>query len=96
MSSSVEGFLDWDGYRTWYRAVGGAETVPGKLPVVICHGGPGGGSDACEPMAELSEDGRLCVLYDQLGLAVDGEDDRVAGFFQLSEELRGVALKIGE
>jgi len=67
MSSSVEGFLDWDGYRTWYRVVGPAETVPAKLPLVICHGGPGGGSDACEPMADLSEGGRMCVLYDQLG-----------------------------
>ena len=67
MSSSVEGFLDWDGYRTWYRVVGEPGTAPAKLPVVICHGGPGGGSDACEPMVDLSEDGRLCVLYDQLG-----------------------------
>ena len=25
MSSSVEGFLDWDGYRTWYRVVGEPE-----------------------------------------------------------------------
>ena len=30
MSSSVEGFLDWDGYRTWYRVVGEPETVPAQ------------------------------------------------------------------
>ncbi len=53
VSSSLEGFLDWEGHRTWYRVVGATGAVPTRLPVVICHGGPGGASDSCEPMADL-------------------------------------------
>ena len=63
----MEGHLERDGHRTWYRIVG--ELDPGALhaPAVICHGGPGGTYDYVAPIAELSRSGRACVLYDQLG-----------------------------
>jgi len=54
-----------DGNVTWYRVVG--DLASGPAPVVVCHGGPGGGSDYTEPIADLSRYGRGCVLYDQLG-----------------------------
>ena len=60
-----EGRLVWDEGTTWYRVVG--EAVPGRHPVVICHGGPGAAHDYVERIANLSRDGRQCVLYDQLG-----------------------------
>jgi L-proline amide hydrolase len=60
-----EGRLVWEEGTTWYRVVG--EAVPGRRPVVICHGGPGAAHDYVERIANLSRDGRQCILYDQLG-----------------------------
>jgi L-proline amide hydrolase len=60
-----EGTMTRDGNETWYRIVGDLES--GLTPVVICHGGPGAAHDYTEPIAELSRDGRGCVLYDQVG-----------------------------
>jgi hypothetical protein len=39
---------------------------------------------------------RSGILDDQLGLAVDGQDDRLAGFLSLANEFRCILLKIGE
>jgi L-proline amide hydrolase len=63
----MEGHLERDGHRTWYRIVGDLDPGAERAPVVICHGGPGGTHDYVAPMAELHLDGRACVLYDQLG-----------------------------
>jgi L-proline amide hydrolase len=67
LSGSEEGFLEWNGYRTWFRVVGKTDAQSSRLPLIICHGGPGMASDYCEPIADLSRQGRVCVLYDQLG-----------------------------
>ena len=67
MFGSDEGFFSWNGYRTWFKVVGSLGKAPGRLPLVICHGGPGMASDYCEPMGELSRYGRACVFYDQIG-----------------------------
>jgi L-proline amide hydrolase len=62
-----EGFIEWDGHRTWYRSEGELGGI-GPVPLVIVHGGPGAAHDYLEPIAELaSRAGRPCVLYDQLG-----------------------------
>ena len=63
----MEGYLERDGHRTWYRVVGELEPDALRAPVVICHGGPGGTHDYVAPIAELHRSGRACVLYDQLG-----------------------------
>jgi L-proline amide hydrolase len=63
----MEGHLERDGRRTWYRIVGELEPGAERAPVVICHGGPGATHDYVAPIAELHRDGRACVLYDQLG-----------------------------
>jgi len=60
-----EGTMTRDGNETWYRIVG--DLSSGPTPVMICHGGPGGAHDYCEPIANLSRNGRACVLYDQVG-----------------------------
>jgi L-proline amide hydrolase len=54
-----------NGHETWYRVVG--DLAAGPTPVVICHGGPGGAHDYTEPIADLAQFGRGCVLYDQVG-----------------------------
>ena len=64
----MEGHLQHDGHRTWYRVVGELDSGVPVAPVVICHGGPGATHDYVAPIAEqLHRSGRACVLYDQLG-----------------------------
>ena len=63
----MEGHLEHDGHRTWYRVVGELRSGA-RAPVIICHGGPGATHDYVAPIAEqLQRSGRACVLYDQLG-----------------------------
>jgi proline-specific peptidase len=61
-----EGFVGFHGYRTWYRVVGDGEE-PGKLPLLVLHGGPGGTHDYLEPLEGMAATGRRAVFYDQLG-----------------------------
>jgi L-proline amide hydrolase len=64
----MEGHLERDGHRTWYRVVGDLDPAASRAPVVICHGGPGATHDYVAPIAsQLVGSGRACVLYDQLG-----------------------------
>jgi L-proline amide hydrolase len=64
----MEGHLERDGHRTWYRVVGDLDADAARAPVVICHGGPGATHDYVAPVADrLARTGRACVLYDQLG-----------------------------
>jgi pimeloyl-ACP methyl ester carboxylesterase len=43
----TEGYVPFRGHRTWYRVVGEREE-PGKLPVLLLHGGPGAAHDYLE------------------------------------------------
>jgi proline-specific peptidase len=63
-----EGFIPFDGRRTWYRVLGD-RTGPaaGRLPVLMLHGGPGMPHDCLEPLEVLAQTGRPVVLYDQQG-----------------------------
>jgi L-proline amide hydrolase len=64
----MEGHLERNGHRTWYRVVGDLDPAASRAPVVICHGGPGATHDYVAPIAsQLVGSGRTCVLYDQLG-----------------------------
>jgi L-proline amide hydrolase len=64
----MEGHLERDGHRTWYRVVGDLDPDAALAPVVLCHGGPGATHDYVAPVASaLAGSGRACVLYDQLG-----------------------------
>jgi len=67
-----EGFLPFRGFRTWYRVVGDGEE-PGRLPLLVLHGGPGSAHDALEGLGALAEEGRRVAFYDQLG---SGKSDR--------------------
>jgi L-proline amide hydrolase len=56
--------LDWEGLTTWYDVHG----EPGdRLPVVLCHGGPGATHDYLLSLRALATGGRQVVLYDQVG-----------------------------
>ncbi len=60
-----EGYIPFEGYRTWYRVVGEAEES-GKYPLLCLHGGPGATWHHLEPYADLAQ-GRRVIFYDQLG-----------------------------
>ncbi len=61
-----EGFIPFRGYRTWYRIVGNGEE-PGKLPLLVLHGGPRASHDYLEPLEAMVNTGRRVIFYDQLG-----------------------------
>lgn len=64
-SRIAEGFVAFRGHRTWYRSVG--KNAPGRLPLLLLHGGPGATHQYLEPLAELATFGRRVIFYDQIG-----------------------------
>src|SRR5260221_11345320 len=40
---------------------------PGKLPLLVLHGGPGASHDYLEPLEAMANTGRRVIFYDQLG-----------------------------
>lgn len=67
-----EGYVPVDGYRVWYRIVGGGGSEE-LIPLMILHGGPGAPHDYLENLQELASESRRVVFYDQLGC---GRSDR--------------------
>ena len=61
-----EGTIPFKGYETWYRIVGDGEE-PGKLPLLLLHGGPGAAHDYLESLDAMADTGRRVIYYDQLG-----------------------------
>lgn len=71
MEQSVsEGYVDFRGYRTWYRVAGELES--GATPLLALHGGPGSTHHYFAPLEGLATE-RPVVLYDQIGC---GSSDR--------------------
>lgn len=96
MSGPVsEGFVVFRGHRTWHRTVGEREE-PGRLPLLVVHGGPGTTSDYLEPLAGLAR-GRRVVFYDQLGCGrSDHPHDPSLWSVELFEaELRALRAALG-
>jgi L-proline amide hydrolase len=82
MMPRSEGFMEREGLRTWYRVVGDPDGDPERLPVVICHGGPGLTHDYLESLEALGQSGRACVFYDQYGSGRSGRaPDAPASFW---------------
>jgi L-proline amide hydrolase len=63
---AIEGTIPFRGLDTWYRIVGEGEQ-PGKLPLLLLHGGPGAPHDYLESLEAVAETGRRAIFYDQLG-----------------------------
>lgn len=70
-----EGTIDFRGYRVWYAIVGEEQELPGKLPLLCLHGGPGVGHDYLESLAAMAEGGRRVIFYDQLGCGNSDQPD---------------------
>ncbi|MBP1041815.1 proline iminopeptidase-family hydrolase [Vagococcus sp. BWB3-3] len=60
-----EGYMSYLGHKTYYRTVG--ESKEGKKPLVLIHGGPGSAHNYFELLDDYAEDGRMIVMYDQIG-----------------------------
>jgi len=65
-----EGYVDFRGYRTWYRFVGDLNSP--VTPLLALHGGPGSTHNYFGPLEGLATE-RPVVLYDQIGC---GKSDR--------------------
>jgi L-proline amide hydrolase len=68
--SAREGYVDFRGYRTWYRFVGDLNSP--VTPLLALHGGPGSTHNYFGPLEGLASE-RPVVLYDQIGC---GKSDR--------------------
>lgn len=64
MKNTREGFVDLQGYKTWYEIHGEDQT---GTPLFVVHGGPGFPHNGLNNTAELSDNGYPVILYDQLG-----------------------------
>lgn len=60
-----EGYMPYLGNKTYYRTVG--ECQEGKKPLILIHGGPGSAHNYFELLDDYREDGRMIVMYDQIG-----------------------------
>jgi L-proline amide hydrolase len=68
--NTQEGYVDYRGYRTWYRVVGDRDA--GAVPLLALHGGPGSTHHYFAPLETLADE-RPVVVYDQIGC---GNSDR--------------------
>ena len=90
-----EGYVPVNGYRVWYRSVGGSEAE--HTPLLILHGGPGVPHDYLENLEALASDTQRVIFYDQLGCGRSDQPDdtslwRVERFV---EELATVRRELG-
>ncbi|MGZ3645896.1 MAG: proline iminopeptidase-family hydrolase [Ktedonobacteraceae bacterium] len=61
-----EGFVPVDGFRVWYRSIGGGGDQE-RIPLLILHGGPGAPHDYLENLESLATQTQKVIFYDQLG-----------------------------
>jgi proline-specific peptidase len=71
---STAGTIPFKRLETWYRIVGDGEE-PGKLPLLLLHGGPGAPHDYLESLESVAGTGRRAIFYDQLGCGNSSRSD---------------------
>lgn len=70
-----EGFLDFNGYKTYYRSYGDSSLT--KTPLVVLHGGPGSTHHYVENLHAITKTGRKVIFYDQFGSGQsEGRDEK--------------------
>jgi L-proline amide hydrolase len=70
VADSLEGYVDFRGYRTWYRIVGDLDSD--ATPLLALHGGPGSTHHYFAPLERLAAE-RPVIVYDHIGC---GSSDR--------------------
>jgi L-proline amide hydrolase len=90
------GYVDFRGWRTWYRLTGELGSRP---PVVVLHGGPGATHNYTLRMARLAEQGWPVIHYDQLGAGQSTHlPDKGADFWTVDlflDELENLLVQLG-
>ena len=67
MATMREGYIDYAGYKTYYK-IFGEQKDNGKLPLFMLHGGPGACHNYLLPYAEMADRyDRMLIFYDQIG-----------------------------
>jgi proline-specific peptidase len=85
-----EGYVDFRGYRTWFRRVG-----EGGIPLVALHGGPGSTHHYFAPLERLADE-RTVVLYDQIGCGASDRPTDVEWSIEVfREEVAAVREQLG-
>ncbi|MGZ8693220.1 MAG: proline iminopeptidase-family hydrolase [Gaiellaceae bacterium] len=94
MGPSVsEGYVDFRGYRTWYRIAG--ELASRATPLLALHGGPGSTHHYFAPLDGLAAE-RPVVVYDQIGCGgSDRPDDIEWSVDVFREEVDAVRSQLG-
>lgn len=64
-----------DGYKVWYRSVGGSSGKDEQIPLLLLHGGPGALHDYLENLQALATETRRVIFYDQLGCGRSDQPD---------------------
>src|SRR5215212_2030084 len=89
-----EGWIEWDGRRTWFRVAG--ELGSGLDALVCLHGGPGSTHHYFAPLERLAADGRAVVLYDQLGCGRSDRPEEIEWSLQVFlDELAALREQLG-
>ena len=66
MAEMRDGYVDYLGFKTYYKIFG--ENEPGKKTLLVLHGGPGDCHNYLLPLAQIADRyGRQVVFYDQIG-----------------------------
>jgi proline-specific peptidase len=83
-----------DGYKVWYRSVGGSGGKEEQVPLLLLHGGPGAPHDYLENLQALATETRRVIFYDQLGCGRSDQPDeperwRVPRFVAEVDMVRG-------
>lgn len=95
MRTTKEGFMDFMGYKTWYRIVGESEN--GKAPLLALHGGPGSCHNYLTSLDELADHGRQVIYYDQIGCGKSHVPDKKITWTKdiFLEELKQIRQHLG-
>jgi L-proline amide hydrolase len=89
----LEGYVEFRGYRTWYRIAG--ELASGETPLLALHGGPGSTHHYFAPLERLAGR-RPVVVYDQLGCGRSDRPDDIEWNLELfRDEVAAVRAQLG-
>lgn len=63
--SMKDGFIDFEGFKTYYQIYG--DKPSSKIPLLVLHGGPGSTHHYLQNLHKLTSTGRQVIFYDQFG-----------------------------
>lgn len=94
MSVITDGYIDFKGYKTYYRIVG---EKTDKAPLLALHGGPGSAHNYLRSLDDIAKTGRQVIYYDQIGCGKSKIPDGVMDWTEelFLEELDCVRTQLG-